>query len=139
MIVFTTYNKRYIDVGSDIVWRSVRYTIHHRLPQFYNEVPLAIDFLKTGRCSSTNAIKTARQMNLIRDALSRITPSQAVFNDYNPSEKAPWGDNISEVSTSCGNLFITSDGKDLLFEIVSLLSYASVTGNEVDSDGLEIE
>jgi hypothetical protein len=80
--------------------------------------------LKTGKCSHKDAYETARQINLIRDAFSQIAPSQAIYNKDDLSERAPWADNLSGIVTSCGNLYTTADGKDLLYELVCILTFA---------------
>ena len=54
-------------------------------------------------------------------------PLSALVYDMNDTKKkAPWEGNISSVITSCGNFFTTADGKDLIFELTSLLCYAAV-------------
>ncbi|SDJ15875.1 Imm70 family immunity protein [Proteiniclasticum ruminis] len=92
---------------------------------FYEKnINLAMNFLNTGKCSAKNAFETANHFNLIRDAFSQITPSNTVYDKNNRSIEAPWSSNLSGIDTACGNLYTTSDGKDLLFEVVSILTYA---------------
>lgn len=136
MLVFTTNDKRTIDVGSDRVWRSILYTMRKHIKDYKNNLQMADRFLCTGSCKSECAQETARQINLLRDAFSSIRPNLAVFDELDSSKKPPWGDIISPVTTSCANLYLTSDGKDLLFEMVSILTYASVIGVDVVADGL---
>ena len=124
MVIMSSDEKRYIDVGSPGIWYSVLSTAEIRLNPMKKEIGLALDFLKTGKCSAQNAHETARQFNLIRDAFSQIAPSNAVYNKENPSMAAPWSNNLSGIVTSCGNLYTTSDGKDLLYEVVCILTYA---------------
>lgn len=71
-------------------------------------------------------METARQFNLIRDELSRYAPEKAVYDFRDLKKKAPWNNNLSSVITSCANLYTTTDGQDLLYEIVSILCYAGV-------------
>lgn len=124
MIITTTDDKRCVDVGSEGIWNSVLSTAKVRLESMKKHINLALDFLETGKCSAKNAFETARQFNLIRDAFSQIPPSNAVYDKDNRSSVAPWNGNLSGIVTSCGNLYTTSDGRDLLYEIVCILAYA---------------
>lgn len=137
MVVVSYDNKRYIDVGSEDIWRSVLSTAEVRLFSMHQDIQLALDFLKTGNCTAINAYETARQVNLIRDAFSQLAPSDAIYNKDNPAMTAPWSDNLSGIITSCGNLYTTSDGKDLLYEVVCVLTYAHYKNTDVLTEGWE--
>lgn len=116
--------KRSVDVGGSDIWYSIYSTVEKRMGSFKKKIPLAIEFLKTGKCNSENALESARQFNLLRDELAKYPPSKAVYNMDDMSKLAPWADDLSPVVTSCANLYTTADGKDLLYEIVSILTYA---------------
>ena len=135
MMIMSSDDKRYVDVGSEDIWYSVLSTAEIRLAPMKKDIRLALDFLNTGKCSAMNAHETARQFNLIRDAFSQIDPSNAVYNKDKPSMVAPWINNLSGIVTSCGNLYTTSDGKDLLYEIVCILTYAYYRKVDVLTEG----
>ena len=135
MIIMSSDDKRYVDVGSESIWYSILSTAEIRLAPMKKDICLALDFLKSGKCSAQNAHETARQINLIRDAFSQISPSNAVYNKDNPSLIAPWCSNLSDIVTSCGNLYTTSDGKDLLYEATCILTYAHYMNIDVMSEG----
>lgn len=135
MIIMSSDGKRSVDVGSEGIWYSVLSTAEIRLAPMKKDVRLALDFLNTGKCSAKNAHETARQFNLIRDAFSQIAPSNAVYNKDKPTMAAPWSNNLSGIVTSCGNLYTTSDGKDLLYEVVCILTYAHYKNIDVLSEG----
>jgi len=135
MIIISSDNERLVDVGSEEIWYSVLSTAEVRLAHMRKEINLALEFLRTGQCSTENAHETARQFNLIRDAFSQIPPSDAVYDMKNPSLEAPWSKNLSDIITSCGNLYTTSDGKDLLYEVVCILTYAHYKKVSVLSQG----
>ena len=61
----------------------------------------------------------------MRDKLSNYPPEELVYDINDRSKHAPWEGNISPVVTSCANFYTTADGKDLLFEIVSILTYGA--------------
>lgn len=138
MIITTTDDKRYVDVGSEGIWYSVLSTADVRLSSMKNHIRLALNFLESGKCSANNAYETARQVNLIRDAFSQIAPSCAVYDRDNPALAAPWSANLSGIVTSCGNLYTSSDGKDLLYEVVCVLTYAHYKGVDVVSQGWRV-
>ena len=135
MIILSSADKRYVDVGSEDIWYSVLSTAEIRLAPLKQGIRLALDFLNTGKCSAMNAHETARQFNLIRDAFSQIDPSNAVYNKDKPSMVAPWINNLSGIVTSCGNLYTTSDGKDLLYEVVCILTDAYYRKVDVLAEG----
>lgn len=66
----------------------------------------------------------------MRDGLASVSPQDALqtLNSLNPPE---WISDISPVITSCANLYTTADGGDLLYEIVSILVYASIVKVDV--------
>ncbi len=90
--------------------------------------------METGRCKWEDGYNVARQINLVRDELSQFSPDKAVYDLDNPKEAAPWSGRLSPVITSCANMFTTADGKDLLYEIVKILSYAQVARSNVGKD-----
>lgn len=126
MIIVSEDNKRMVEIGTSDIWHSVYSTIEVRLGRFKKKVPLAIAFFENGKCEWVNAMETARQFNLIRDELSQFEPEKAVYDCNNLKLAAPWKNKLSPVITSCANLYTTADGEDLLFEVVSILCYASI-------------
>ncbi len=126
MEIITTDGKRYVDVGSKKYWDSLFSTIIINLEKTKNDIMLAVKFIETGACSFNESQETARQINLIRDRLSQFGPDKAVYDYHHPEMKCPWEGNLSPIVTSCGNLYTTSDGKDLLVELVTILTYSSV-------------
>lgn len=121
---------RSVDPGFGTLW-AVYSTTQACLMQHRDKLPLVEQFMKTGVCKAQDALETARQFNLLRDAFAAIPPEKAVYDMSNPEIKAPWEGNLSPVVTSCANLFTTEDGKDLLFEIVSILTYGAYTGTAI--------
>jgi len=131
MLIISEDNKRMVNIGTSDIWHSVYSTVKVRLEKFEERIPMAIDFFENGLCQSEQAIETARQFNHIRDYLSQYGPEKAVYDCCDLSIEAPWKNRLSSVITSCANLYITADGKDLLYEVVCVLCYASVVGVNV--------
>ena len=109
MIIMSSDDKRYVDVGSEDIWYSVLSTAEIRLAPMKKDIRLALDFLNTGKCSAMNAHETARQFNLIRDAFSQIDPSNAVYNKDKPSMVAPWINNLKLYNSEGSVEIQTSD------------------------------
>ena len=131
MDIFTSDGNRGFDSGNIEEWNSLLSTIKVRLKDYLNHIPNAINFLEKGICKACDAQKTAREINLIRDQLSQYKPTQAVYDYRFPDKEIPWINSISPIVTSCANLYMTSEGQDLLFELVSILAYASVVDVDV--------
>lgn len=130
MILITSDGKRIVDVGTSDIWTSLYSTVVIRLRKVHENIPLALKLFKDGKCLPENATKTARQINLIRDSLASVRVDEIV---YDMNKKIPWLEDVSSIVTSAGNFYITADGKDLLFEIVSILTYAGIMNVMVES------
>ena len=131
MIIKSANESRIVSVGSSDYFFSLYSTIRIRLDSFKNQISMVLNFFDSGICHHKDCIETARQLNLVRDMLSSVAVKDLVYDMNDPKKKAPWEDNISPVVTSCGNLFTTSDGKDMLYEIVSILTYGFYSENDV--------
>ena len=130
-ITTSEYNK-VIDIGTSGIWYSMYSTIEVRVPEGIKSRALkARAFFKTGTCECEDALETARELNLLRDALANIPPEDAVFDMNNLGRIAPWAGHTSPIVTSCANLFTTADGKDLFSELVSILCYAGINAEAV--------
>ena len=132
MEITTSDEKRFFDAGSADYWKCVHSTIRVLLSDQKERIPLVFSFFESGRCEGETAQETARQFNLVRDALSRFSPRKAVYDYEFPQKPIPWINSISPVTTSCANLFTTSEGQDLLFELVSIMTYASIMNVSVE-------
>ncbi len=124
--------KREVDLGSSDMWKAVYSTIISCLGNKRKKYSLAFSFFESGECASQDGYDVARQINMIRDALAQYSPEKAVYDIDNPKLEAPWKGHLSPVITSCANMFTTADGKDLLYEIVSILCYAKIAKTNVE-------
>lgn len=125
MRIYTSDEKRNVDVGMGSIWYSIYSTASIA---FSNDakasIPLAMDFLKTGECSAENVEETKKQLEAVQVAFSTIEPDKAVYDLHKPDTPPPWAGNIASSVTSCANLYTTADGKDLFTEVLALLQYA---------------
>jgi hypothetical protein len=132
MRIITKDGKRSVDIGSSDIWIAIYSTAVDAFSGFKKrKISLAIKFMEDGSCSGEDGYEIARQFNLIRDELSTIEPEKVVYDINDRKKKAPWTGKISPVITSCANLFTTADGKDLLYEVVSILCYAQIAKTDV--------
>ena len=113
------------DVGNSEYWNCFCSTIFTKLNSMKDSIPFALKFLENGTCEADDCLETARQLNLIRDKLSQLSTDEIVFDYKDPTNKKHKNINISPIVTSCGNFFTTADGKDLIFELNSILCYAA--------------
>ena len=126
-------NARYtLSLGGADTWQTLCSTIRYHLSSSRNQLSHVFSFLEKEYCANQDCLKTAREFNLVRDALSRFDPSQIVYDDKNPDNPPPWGDDISPVITSCANYLTTGDGNDLLSELVKLFTCAYYTKADVN-------
>ena len=131
MTIISEDGYRYVDIGTSDILFSVYSTIHKMLEDRKDELSHALAFLKSGECHPSYALTTARELNKARDYLAAVPPQSAVYNELQTEIDPPWKDKISPVVTSCANLFTTADGKDLFFELVSILYYSHLNNNSV--------
>lgn len=129
MNIRTKDGKYVIDVSYEN-WFSLYSTIVGRIGE-KGEISEALIFLKEMNCHWNQGLSIARQINIIRDKLSQVKPEDAIYSIDDIMKEAPWTGKLSPVITSCANMYITNDGKDLLYEIVALLCYAEYTKNDV--------
>ena len=126
MRLYTSDEKRNVDVGMGSIWYSIYSTAFIAFSDDAKKnIPLAMEFLKTGECAAENTVATAEQIRRVQTAFASIEPDKAIYDLHKPSTPPPWANNIAPTVTSCANLFTTADGKDLLTEVLSLLEYAS--------------
>ncbi len=123
-----------VDIGSNSIWKSLCSTIKAYIDMDGSKYPSAMAFFESGSCTGNEGYKVGRQINQIRDELSQIPPEKSVYDLDNPGLKAPWEGKISPVITSCANLYTTADGKDFLYEIVSILVYAQIMNVSVSRE-----
>jgi len=131
MTIFSEDRKVYADIGNYSYWNCFYSTIVVKLKKLKKEILQALSFLENVECKPIDCIETARQLNLIRDNLSKISPKELVYDLNDLSKRPPWEGNISPVVTSCGNFFTTADGKDLIYELNVVLCYCAINDMSV--------
>ena len=125
MRIYTADEKKSVDVGMGSIWYSIYSTASVAFSNdIKKDIPLAMEFMKTGECSAENVKDTKKQFEAVREAFSTIEPEKAVYDLHKPDVPPPWAGNIASTVTSCANLYTTADGKDLFNEVIALLDYA---------------
>lgn len=126
MTIISEDQKKVLDVGNYEMWMCFYSTIISNLNHIADECSLAVNFLKKGKCESSDCMETARQLNIIKDGLSRLSIDKIVYDYTDTKKKAPWINKISYIVTSCGSFFTTAEGRDLISEINVVLCYAAI-------------
>ena len=132
LTLITSDENKFINIGTSDNWISLVSTVDVRLKNCKKDISAAINFLISGKCDAASASEVAKQFKIIRTELSKFKPDQIIYDADNPDKEAPWKDNISPTITSCADFYTTADGKDLLSEIVDILTYAAAKGVSVE-------
>ena len=132
MTIISEDGKKIINVGTYDIWFAMYSTIMMKCDSIRNEIEKAISFMDEKVCEYIDCLEVARQFNLIRDELSKYHPEEAVYDMNSLEKKAPWEGKVSPVVTSCGNLFTSADGEDLIGEVVATCVYCYYSKKRVE-------
>ena len=78
-------------------------------------------------------VRFAREeLTCIRNRLSKLAPSEVVWDIDDLTKRPPWGDNISNDITDLSNYFVTSDGRDLISVIFKVFDEAETEKNKIE-------
>ncbi|WFF73431.1 Imm70 family immunity protein [Proteiniclasticum sp. QWL-01] len=124
MLIISSDSQQIVDVGTNDILNALSSTIQVWLWPYISDIEEALEFIIYGTSDANKTIEIAKQFVFIRDKLSLLGPECAVYDISNPTKPGPWNGYISKEVTSCANLFTTSDGKNLLDEIIRLCHYA---------------
>ncbi|MBP3871950.1 MAG: hypothetical protein J6E46_13360 [Faecalicoccus sp.] len=125
MRLYSSDEKISVDVGTGSIWYSIYSTAMTMISdKERQEIPLAMEFLKTGECPAEHVKETCSQLKTVVDIFSKIPPEKAIYDYRKPNIAPPWKGNIATAVTSCANLHTTADGKDLFTEVFKLFDYA---------------
>jgi hypothetical protein len=80
--------------------------------------------LYQGRLPADHVQNALRDLQVVREELSRFSPDKVVWDIEKPAMRPPWGKNISEHITSLANYFCTSTGRDLFEVLIECLEDA---------------
>ncbi len=78
-------------------------------------------------------VKFARkELICIKNELSKLEPSEVVWDIDDLAKRPPWGDNISKDITDLSNYFVTSDGRDLISVIFKVFDEAEAEMHRIE-------
>ncbi len=132
MTIISEDGKRVINVGTYDIWFSMYSTIIMNCASIKEQIEKAVLFMDKKACEYNDCLEVARQFNLIRDELSKYPPNEVVYDMNSSQKKSPWEGKISQVITSCANIFTSADGEDLLSQIVSTCVYCYYAKKRVE-------
>lgn len=82
-------------------------------------------------------VKFARkELESVKNSLSKLAPSKVVWDIDDLSKRPPWGDNISKDITDLSNYFVTSDGRDLISVIFKVFDEAETEKQKIEIIGV---
>ena len=120
MMIFTSDHKRCVDIKSSSLWSSLFELATEILSDEDKEfLQYAVSFLNSGVCVADDAQITARQLELTKRRFAKHSPPSCLTSL------------IDEATTSCSNLFVTPDRKDLFEDLINLLKYADKASVDV--------
>ena len=120
MMIFTSDRNKCVEIKSSSLWSSLFELSTEILSEEDKEfLQYAVSFLNTGVCVTDDAQITARQLELTKRRFAKHSPPSVPIRFVN------------ETATSCADLFITMDGKDLFDGLINLLKYADKTSVDV--------
>lgn len=131
MDIGTQKADRIVNVGSATNLYSLYSTAAALMGRRARKVALGLAFLENGACASKDCAKTIKQLTEINGVLENHAPTEAVWDIEHPNILAPWYGNLSSDVVSCADLYTTSEGEILIQELLSLLQFASSTGQDV--------
>ncbi|SHH65806.1 Immunity protein 70 [Sporobacter termitidis DSM 10068] len=104
------------EVGTADFFYSFLSTVSYRLESdgWGSKYPIIMQSLYDGKLEYEHVPAAAAELTNIQAALTKLAPSDVVWDIEDLSKQPPWGDKISKSITSLANYFVTSDGKDLI-------------------------
>lgn len=124
MLIATNNDEYSVDVGSASFLFCFYSTLVTHIPNFDKKLPNLFRLLQEGHLTADSCSQAAKELNTARDLLSNLPPDNVVWDMAQPEKQPPWGSNIAASITSLGNYFVTANGEDLVFEILTLLQVA---------------
>ena len=123
MDIMSSDGKIIIDVGTYKNWNALYSTAWTLLKKDRKQYKATFSFLKSGECEADKIGTVLNEISAIKNELKKIDASKAVYNYKKVSEKGPWENNEDNKLKSCADLFVTSEGDNLLNELLALLVY----------------
>lgn len=110
---------RSFEIGAASFFTSWFSTIYVRLENesWGVRFPAIMNDLYAGKLPADRVTDAFRELETIREEMSRFAPDAVVWDYEDRTKQAPWGTDVSPHVASLAEEFITSDGKDL-FEVL---------------------
>ena len=121
-------------VGHGDFFHSFFSTVCHHLEEgrWGTKYPYLMNKLYQG-CLEWEDVRFAREeLTCIRNRLSKLAPSEVVWDIDDLTKRPPWGDAISNDITDLSNYFVTSDGRDLISIIFQVFDEAETEKHKIE-------
>jgi len=103
-------------------------SVHGEPGGWGSRFPNLIHKLCSGSIGPSDAAQALLELQQARAILSKLPPSEVVWDFDKRSASPPWGSSISPQITNLGNYFVSSTGRDV-FELIDAALQAAVSGN----------
>lgn len=103
-------------IGHGYFLHSFFSTVCYRLEQgiWGNKFPYLMNDLYHDGLEWRNIQFARKELKSIQKALSKLPPSDVIWDIDDLSKRPPWENHISREITNLSNYFVTSDGRDLI-------------------------
>lgn len=121
-------------VGNGDFLHSFFSTVCHHLEEGHwgAKYPYLMNRLYQGSLAWEDVKFAREELTSIRNGLSKLAPSEVVWDIDDLTKRPPWGDNISKDITDLSNYFVTSDGRDLISVIFKAFDEAEAEKHKVE-------
>ncbi|MDR1403034.1 MAG: immunity 70 family protein [Tannerellaceae bacterium] len=105
----------YYIVGTESFAHSFFSTIAYRLEnnKWGSKFPHLMNELYKKETDYKKCIKIRKELEIIKNELSKLTPDKIIWDIEDLTKQPPWGNNLAETITDMSNYYVTSDGKQL--------------------------
>jgi len=113
----------YYEMGHSDFFHSFFSTVSYHLEKngWGTEYPLLMRDLYYSELKWSDAEELIHQLEEIRKKLKAYSPNEVIWDIEDITKQPPWGNNISPSITDLSNYFVTSDGRDLINQMIEAL------------------
>ena len=133
MSVSLEYRGKFQEIGSSSFLHSFFSTISKNLEPmgWGSRFPTLMLKFYEGELPHKFAEDADIELNIIAREFSHLSPSLVVWDIDNLEKNPPWDDEISEDITDLSNYFVTSDGKNLILELLHFINMLKLYGGSL--------
>jgi len=131
MTFWSSDDKKFTDIGTTWWWTTLTLTINKRLKDILTQIPNVTNFLKESECKHGRCKETAEELKLVKEKLALLPISEIVLEKDKKIKKKEILKDIDISNTSCDDFLLTSDGRNILLELINILEYSAENNCDV--------